>query len=183
LGLIMALPVHEIKRVAAGRWRDILVGLGLPAEALSGKHGPCPGCGGKDRFRFLPDDPNGRWICGQGGATTGGDGFDVLVHCGRGRGQGDAFKSVADWLGLTERPLTPAQRWELALRRRRAEFHKLDKAIFHETHVLQRLVATAMPVGCWKSIEPSVSSAPSGRRCLKNLRSVKCWRCAACKKQ
>ncbi|QFY90141.1 hypothetical protein D5125_11965 [Magnetovirga frankeli] len=134
----MAVPIHEIKQVATGRWRDILVGLGLPAEALSGKHGPCPGCGGRDRFRFQPDDRDGRWICGQGGAPTGGDGFDLLVHCGR--SQGEAFKGVADWLGLTERPLTPTQRRELDLQRRKSEFLKLDKAIFHEAHVLQNLV-------------------------------------------
>ena len=32
--------------------------LGVPAKALTNRHGPCPICGGKDRFRF--DDKGGR---------------------------------------------------------------------------------------------------------------------------
>jgi putative DNA primase/helicase len=40
------------KEAATGRWRDILVALGVPAEMLNSKHHPCPFCGGRDRFRL-----------------------------------------------------------------------------------------------------------------------------------
>ena len=48
----------DVREVAQGRWRSILTVLGIDERALSGKHGPCPMCGGKDRFRF--DDREGR---------------------------------------------------------------------------------------------------------------------------
>jgi putative DNA primase/helicase len=62
---------------AVGQWRGILAAVGLPARALANKHGPCPMCGGKDRFRF--DDKNGRgtWICSQCGA---GDGVTLVMQ-------------------------------------------------------------------------------------------------------
>ena len=37
---------------ARGRWAAILPQLGVSPSALTGKHGPCPLCGGRDRFRF-----------------------------------------------------------------------------------------------------------------------------------
>ena len=43
---------------AEGRWRAILPRVGIPPGFLSGKHQPCPMCGGKDRARF--DDKGGR---------------------------------------------------------------------------------------------------------------------------
>jgi putative DNA primase/helicase len=60
---------------AVGRWPGILQSLGIESRYLSKKHGPCPVCQGKDRYRF--DDKNGRgtWICSHCGA---GDGFALL---------------------------------------------------------------------------------------------------------
>lgn len=48
----------DVRTVAQGRWPSILAAFGLDERALSGKHGPCPMCGGQDRFRF--DDLDGR---------------------------------------------------------------------------------------------------------------------------
>lgn len=61
--------------IATGKWHGILASVGIERTFLTGKHGPCPICGGKDRFRF--DDKNGRgtWICNKCGA---GDGFLLL---------------------------------------------------------------------------------------------------------
>ncbi|EGO0679184.1 hypothetical protein ITK59_004563, partial [Salmonella enterica] len=55
---------------AAGQWGNILKRLGITVPA-GGQHGPCPVCGGKDRFRF--DDKNGRgtWFCNQCGHGDG----------------------------------------------------------------------------------------------------------------
>jgi putative DNA primase/helicase len=61
--------------VARGRWRGLLSRMGVPATLLSGKHGPCPSCGGVDRFRFTDHGGDGRWICNQCGH---GSGFDLL---------------------------------------------------------------------------------------------------------
>ena len=61
-----------------GQWPDILMRLGVDPAYLRNVHGPCPGCGGKDRFRF--DDKNGRgtFICGGAGDIQAGDGFTLL---------------------------------------------------------------------------------------------------------
>jgi putative DNA primase/helicase len=46
-----------------GRWHDVLVAVGVPASALTGKHASCPACGGKDRFRFDDKEGSGSWYC------------------------------------------------------------------------------------------------------------------------
>jgi putative DNA primase/helicase len=56
---------------ARHRWPEILPQLGIEARFLVNKHGPCPLCGGKDRFRFDDKDGEGTYYCNQCGAGTG----------------------------------------------------------------------------------------------------------------
>lgn len=56
---------------ASGKWRGILMTLGVPEASLSGRHAPCPMCGGTDRFRFDNKNGSGSYICGQCGAGYG----------------------------------------------------------------------------------------------------------------
>ena len=56
---------------ARNRWREILPRLGIDPEFLQNRHGPCPLCGGKDRYRFDDKDGTGSYICGQCGAGVG----------------------------------------------------------------------------------------------------------------
>jgi putative DNA primase/helicase len=57
---------------ARGRWREILPALGVAPKFLVNKHGPCPVCGGKDRFRFDDRNGDGTYFCNQQcGAGTG----------------------------------------------------------------------------------------------------------------
>lgn len=56
---------------ARGRWREILPALGVAHRFLTNKHGPCPVCGGKDRFRFDDKDGSGSFYCNQCGAGAG----------------------------------------------------------------------------------------------------------------
>jgi putative DNA primase/helicase len=63
---------HEkTSHAAKGKWRGVLLHLGLPAAALQDKAGPCPLCGGKDRFRWDNKDGRGTYICNQCGAGDG----------------------------------------------------------------------------------------------------------------
>ncbi|CDH00938.1 DUF927 domain-containing protein [Xenorhabdus bovienii] len=66
--------VTEIVKAANGRWFYILNNLGVSVPE-NHKHGACPKCGGKDRFRF--DDKNGKgtWFCNHCGS---GDGLDLI---------------------------------------------------------------------------------------------------------
>jgi putative DNA primase/helicase len=56
---------------ATGRWREILPRLGIETKYLTKKHGPCPLCGGRDRFRFDDKDGSGSYYCNQCGAGSG----------------------------------------------------------------------------------------------------------------
>lgn len=75
-GMIRAAEIHELLGPA---WPHVLAQLGIPETALRNRHGPCPACGGEDRFRFDNRRGRGDYICGQCGA---GDGFRLLerVH-------------------------------------------------------------------------------------------------------
>jgi len=60
---------------ATGRWHSLLGQFGVDAKYLVNKHGPCPMCGGKNRFRFDNKRGQGEWICSNCGA---GDGFGLV---------------------------------------------------------------------------------------------------------
>jgi len=62
---------------ARGKWRGILLALGIDEKYLTGKHGPCPMCEGRDRFRWDNQNGNGGFICNVCGA---GNGFDLLMQ-------------------------------------------------------------------------------------------------------
>src|SRR5215467_14624886 len=56
---------------ARGRWREILPLFGIDSRFLKNKHGPCPLCGGKDRFRFDDKNGEGTYYCNQCGPGPG----------------------------------------------------------------------------------------------------------------
>jgi len=68
--------MSEVKQRAQNKWPSILSTLGVPDECLQNRHGPCPLCGGKDRFRFDDKDGKGGYYCNGCGA---GDGFALLM--------------------------------------------------------------------------------------------------------
>jgi len=77
--------MQKINDIARGHWLFILSRLaGLSKSELSDKHGPCPLCGGKDRYRFDDDDERGTWFCNQCGGKEqqggGGTGMDLLLR-------------------------------------------------------------------------------------------------------
>ena len=81
--------MHHEKTVLAarGKWRGILLTLGLPEACLKNKHGPCPLCGGTDRFRFDDVDRRGTYICNSCGA---GDGMKLACEY-----TGKPFREIA----------------------------------------------------------------------------------------
>ena len=62
------------KQAANGKWDGILAQL-IGEQAVSRKHGPCPICGGKDRYRYDNKRNDGDWFCNVCGV---GDGFKLL---------------------------------------------------------------------------------------------------------
>lgn len=70
----------ELAIQAQGRWADILAYHGIEREYLRNRHGPCPICQGRDRFRFDDKAGTGSYYCSGCGA---GDGVSLLMkYCG-----------------------------------------------------------------------------------------------------
>lgn len=64
-------PIDKALIEYQGRWRQTLEGYGC--QLPSGRHhGPCPVCGGKDRFRFDDKDGRGTWFCSKCDPQSGG---------------------------------------------------------------------------------------------------------------
>jgi len=89
---------------ARGRWREILPVLGIAAKYLRNRHGPCPLCGGKDRFRFDDKHGDGTYFCNQCGAGTG----VILVRKRHGWDHATACRAIDDIIGREYRPRTAA---------------------------------------------------------------------------
>lgn len=79
---------EPLRERMAGRWHGVLPALGVSESFLANKHGPCPMCGGKDRWRFDDKDGAGTWICSQCGA---GDGVSLVM-----KAKGWDFKTAAE---------------------------------------------------------------------------------------
>lgn len=100
------LSIRDVIDSAAGKWPDILRRYGIPDLALTGRHGPCPICGGKDRFRFDNKEGTGSYFCSQCGA---GYGLDLLTAIAK-RGKADIAREIEPILGkISPAPWTPAR--------------------------------------------------------------------------
>ena len=117
----------DVRQIAQGRWRSILTVLGMDERALSGKHGPCPMCGGRDRFRFDDKDGRGTYFCSGCGA---GDGVQLAMGI-----TGLSFRDVAaevERIAGTVRPATT--------RTKRTDDNKLSalRRVFRESRPIER---------------------------------------------
>ncbi|MND61947.1 DNA primase TraC [compost metagenome] len=97
--------VSDVVAAAAGHWPELLAAVGIDTPTR-GKHGPCPACGGSDRFRLDDKAGRGTWICGQCGA---GDGLDLVCRVTH-KDAKEAAELVAQALGLSPGGLDPAER-------------------------------------------------------------------------
>lgn len=65
----------NVREIAHGKWPGILKALGIDDKFLRNQHGPCPLCGGKDRYRFDDKDGRGTYYCSCGA----GDGVQLVM--------------------------------------------------------------------------------------------------------
>lgn len=112
------MKAEDVKLQAAGQWRPILQAAGLSWEQTQpGYRGPCPKCGGRDRFSPLKDvaETGGLWCRNCHNAESlpkSGDGFSAVQWL-RDCGFREALEFVAGDLhssssGASESPVTPA---------------------------------------------------------------------------
>ena len=91
-----------VKAAAQGQWREILTANGIKLPEPK-KHGPCPICGGKDRFRLeerkAEEAARGVWVCSHCDCK-GGDGLSLYQQA-TGQSMSEAIRSLASYLGLS----------------------------------------------------------------------------------
>jgi len=83
---------------AKGKWRGILMHLGVPESVLVNKHGPCPLCASKDNFRFDNREGSGSWIC----TCAAGDGMALAIAF-----TGKDFRTIAPEIDAITGNVTP----------------------------------------------------------------------------
>lgn len=93
--------MNDVREYAKNKWPFILTAIGINPRFLSRRNGPCPICGGKDRFRFTDYNGEGRYYCNQCGP---GDGFDLAAKV-----TGKKFNEIRDYImknAVNVKPLT-----------------------------------------------------------------------------
>lgn len=94
----MALTFPQVRDAALGRWKELIFpSFAITVPVQKNKHGPCPICGGTDRFRCDDKQGKGTYICNQCGA---GDGFELIVKA-RNYSHAEVLKEVGSILGLS----------------------------------------------------------------------------------
>jgi len=128
---------------ARGRWREILPQLGIETPFLVNRHGPCPLCGGRDRFRFDDRDGSGSYYCGQCGPGVG----VILVRKLRGWDHKSACDAIDRIIGTRLAPTRP-QKGEAANTeaRRAANICQLMTEACHPEIVATYLVTRGLTV-------------------------------------
>lgn len=69
----------KAETLADGHWPEILMHAGVDSTYFKATNGPCPFCGGKDRYRWSNKN-GGLYICGQCTEAKYKSGFDFLAR-------------------------------------------------------------------------------------------------------
>lgn len=117
---------NDIKDMTQGKWTGILGSLGIPSDCLRDRHGPCPMCGGTDRFRYDNKDGRGTYICNQCGS---GDGWALLMGY-RGWDFKEAVREVRQVLGVVDSDPAHAER--------EVDHSRLKSDLWKASHPIQK---------------------------------------------
>ena len=91
--------MKDVMQEAQGKWRGILQHYGITNDFLKKRHGPCPVCGGKDRFIFDDKEGRGTFYCNSCGAGTGAQ----LLSLFKGWSMSETMKEVGKVVGAVEK--------------------------------------------------------------------------------
>lgn len=144
----------KVKDLARGQWKAILPQLGVPSTFLTGKHGPCPMCDGKDRWRFDDKDGNGTWFCSH---CQAGDGVK-LVMAKLGLDFKEAARRIEGCLGQTA-PAPPTN----------ADTEKRDREAMNEVWKAGRRLDLTSVAGRYLSARTGVSTFGADLRSVSVL--------------
>jgi putative DNA primase/helicase len=149
-----------LKDRALGRWLGILPALGIRKSFLTGKHGPCPMCGGKDRWRWDNREGRGTWICSKCGA---GDGIALVMQINGWKFR-EAAKQIETIIGSVS---TYEPKRERSDREKRDAMNKLWRS--------GKTIEANDPVGRYLARRVGLTSFPSCLRTASDLRYQSDW--------
>lgn len=156
----------HVKEAARGKWIAIFAGFNITVPKID-EHGPCPNCGGTDRFRFDDKFENGDWLCNNCTESKNRDGFDLI-----GKVTSLAFsqiiEEVATFVGLSANSnITPAMRkeWE--------EQRKIRQRIAQEIELKKQQQVARQAQGLYRSVYPGDSSPYLERKRVPAVAGVK----------
>lgn len=115
----------DVTDAVRGKWKGILGTFGLADAFLKDKHGPCPLCGGSDRYRWDNKDGRGTYYCGQCGA---GSGWDLLMAF-KGWDFATAAREVRGVLGIVQVEKPKQEMSEEQLRQMRRDLWTSGKPV------------------------------------------------------
>lgn len=127
---------------AVGHWPEIHESAGINNSFLKKGHGPCPVCGGTDRFRYDDKGGRGTFFCSGCGA---GDGMKLLMNY-RGCDFHEAAKFVEAFLG--DLPVEAITRPKRDASAEEAAEREATKAKLQKTWDIAKVVKKGDPV--WK---------------------------------
>lgn len=103
---------EKAEDLAFGRWPDILTSRGMDPTFFNCKQGPCPFCGGTDRYRWVAKKYGGVWVCNSCTEGKYATGFNMLMrHMGY-NGFREAADDVRDYFSANPnvKPISREQR-------------------------------------------------------------------------
>lgn len=153
---------------ARGRWLQILPALGIEARYLRNKHGPCPLCGGRDRYRFDDRDGSGSYYCNRCGPGSG----IVLLRKLHGWDYATACREVDQIIG-TDLPAAPSANGRGDDRAGRLERIKRVIAEANDREVVEQELSRR-GLRCWPTVLVGHPALPyhDGGRCLGRYPAV-----------
>lgn len=128
-------------RIGANGWIQALMSLGIDESFLRKKPGPCPACGGRDRFTFDNRTGRGDYFCRK---CEAGDGFKLLMRV-HGWDFSTTRRNVMEAAGISER----TEREEI----RRVEREEPEKVVARPTRRVEILVRECCRI---EDCEPAV---------------------------
>ena len=137
--------MSETTAATTGRWHAILPALGVQAKFLTGKNGPCPFCGGKDRWRFLDTKGKGTWFCTHCGS---GNGFEIVKRI-LGVEYPDAVRAVENVVRTAPPARRPNVRDDEALRKAAARAWHAAEPLCDGDPAVARLRSRAIDLPGW----------------------------------
>lgn len=158
--------LQDVKEAARGKWIDIFSQFNITVPKID-EHGPCPNCGGEDRFRFDDKYENGDWLCNNCTESKNRDGFDLI-----GKVTGLAFsqiiEEVAASVGLNAKSnITPA------MRKKWAEERKIRERIALEMELKKQQQVARQSQGLYRNAYLGESSPYLDRKKVPALPGVK----------